>query len=66
MTGVRFLIILTLFALGGIFIYQNTEVMRLTFLFWSVTMSTSLIVGAAFFAGFIAGLFLFFVRSRKK
>jgi uncharacterized integral membrane protein len=58
--------IVTLTALAAVFIYQNTAVMQLTFLFWSVSMSTSLIILAAFFAGCIAGLCLLFLRTRTK
>jgi uncharacterized integral membrane protein len=66
MNILKIICILTLPALVAVFIYQNTTVMQLTFLFWSVSMSKSLIVLAAFFAGFIAGLFLLFLNSRRK
>ena len=66
MTSLKIICILTLTAFAAVFIYQNTAVLNLTFLFWSVSMSTSLIVLAAFFAGFIAGLCLLFLSSRTK
>ena len=66
MTSLKIIGILTLTAFVAVFIYQNTTVLQLTFLFWSISMSTSLIVLAAFFSGFIAGLLVLFLRSRKK
>jgi len=66
MKSLKIICILALPALAAVFVYQNTAVMQLTFLFWSAAMSTSLIVLAAFFAGFIAGLLLFFLSSRRK
>ena len=66
MTSLKIIGILTLTAFAAVFIYQNTTVLQLTFLFWSISMSTSLIVLAAFFSGFIAGLLVLFLRFRKK
>jgi len=66
MNSLKIISLLTLPVLAAVFIYQNTAVMQLKFLFWSVAMSTSLIVLAAFFAGFIAGLLLLFLSSRRK
>jgi len=66
MTSLKIISILALPALVAVFIYQNTAVMQLTFLFWHVSMSMSLIVLAAFFAGFIAGILLLLLSSRKK
>jgi uncharacterized integral membrane protein len=66
MNSLKIICILALPALAAVFVYQNTAVMQLQFLFWSVAMSTSLIVLAAFLAGFMAGLFLYFLSSRRK
>jgi len=66
MKKIKIICILTLPAVAAVFVYQNTEAMQLTFLFWSVTLPASLIVLAAFSAGFIVGLFLLFLSFRKK
>jgi uncharacterized integral membrane protein len=66
MRTIKIIFILALAALAAVFIYQNAAVMQLTFLFWSISTATSLIVLAAFFAGFIAGFFLLFLSSRNK
>jgi len=66
MNSLKIICILALPALAAVFVYQNTAVMKLKFLFWSVAMSTSLIVLAAFLAGFIVGLLLCFLSSRRK
>jgi uncharacterized integral membrane protein len=66
MKKLKIICILTLPAVAAAFVYQNTEAVQLTFLFWSLSMSVSLIVLAAFLAGFIGGLLLLFLSSRKK
>ena len=66
MRTVKISCIAVLVALAAVCIYQNTAVMQLTFLFWSVSMSKSLMVLASFFAGFIAGVILLFLRAGKK
>ena len=53
-------------AVAAIVVYQNTQFVQLTFLFWSVAMSTSLMVVAVFTTGLLAGSMLMLLRSRRK
>ena len=62
----KIICIAALIALAGVVIYQNTAVMNLRFLFWSVSMSTALMVLVVFFAGVIAGLVFMFLNSQRK
>jgi len=66
MASLKIIGILALPALVAIIIYQNTAVMQLSLLFWSVSMSASLMVPAVFFTGFVTGLSLLLLSSRKK
>lgn len=66
MKTVKIIAVLALTAVAAIVVYQNTAVAQLTFLFWSVSMSTSLMVLAIFLAGFLAGIVLVLLSSRKK
>jgi uncharacterized integral membrane protein len=63
---VKIIAILALPAVAAVFIYQNTAVAQLTFLFWSVAMSTSLMVLAVFLAGFLTGILLILLGFRIK
>ncbi len=58
--------ILTLTAFTAIFIYQNTAVMQLTFLFWSVSMSACLLLLITFFSGISMGILLSLLNARRK
>ena len=51
--------IVVLLALAAVFIYQNTAVLQLNFLFWSVSMSACLMLLIALFTGIIIGLLAF-------
>ena len=58
--------VVALSAVAAIIVYQNTEFVQLTFLFWSVSMSTSLMVMAVFTAGLLAGIVLMLLSFRRK
>ena len=62
----KIIAVLALTAVAAVFIYQNTAVAQLTFLPWSVAMSTSLMVVAVFTAGFLAGIVFMLLSSRRK
>ena len=58
--------IVVLLALAAVFIYQNTAVMQLKLLFWSVSMSTCLMLLIVLFTGIIIGLLLSLLNTRRK
>ena len=62
----KIIAVLALPAVAAVFIYQNTAVAHLSIFFWSVTMSTSLLVLAVFLAGFLSGIVLVLLSSRRK
>lgn len=63
---VKIIAVIALTAVAVVVVYQNTEFVQLTFLSWSVAMSTSLMVVAVFTTGLLAGIVLMLLRSRKK
>ena len=54
----KLVILLTLIALTSIFIFQNTEVVELRFLFWKLGMSRALMFVFLLFIGIAVGWFL--------
>ena len=58
--------IVLLLALVAVFTYQNTAVMQLNFLFWSVSMSACLMILTVLFSGIIVGLLLSLLNTRRK
>lgn len=54
----KLVILLTLLGLTTIFIFQNTEVVELHFLFWKLAMSRALMFALLVFIGLVAGWFL--------
>ena len=58
--------LLTLLALVAVFTFQNTEIVNVNFLFWSVSMSSSLMLLAVLFLGIVMGWFLSFFNVKKK
>ncbi|MDP3025791.1 MAG: LapA family protein [candidate division Zixibacteria bacterium] len=48
-----------------LFILQNTGMVSIKFLFWSLLMSRSILVFWFFFMGFILGYILFAARKKK-
>jgi uncharacterized integral membrane protein len=62
----KIIAVIALTAVAVVFVYQNTEFVQLTFLFWSVSMSTSLMVAAIFTTGLVAGIMLMLLSFRRK
>ncbi|HVP35623.1 MAG TPA: LapA family protein [Terriglobales bacterium] len=60
------IIILILSLLLVLFILQNSGVVPIKILFWSVRMSRSILVFWFFFMGFILGYILFSARKKKE
>jgi uncharacterized integral membrane protein len=58
--------IVVLLALAAVFTYQNTAVLQLNFLFWSVSMSACLMLLIVLFTGIIIGLSLSLLTARRK
>jgi lipopolysaccharide assembly protein A len=58
--------IVVLLVLAAVFIYQNTAVMQLNFMFWSVSMSACLMLLVVLFTGIIIGLLLSLLTARRK
>jgi uncharacterized integral membrane protein len=58
--------VVVLIALAAVLTYQNTAVMELKFLFWSVSMSACLMLLTVLFLGIIAGLLFSFLNVRRK
>jgi len=56
--GYKLYFVLSLVALTVLFILQNMEVVEIRFLFWSISMSRSLMIFLLFFGGALAGWFL--------
>jgi len=66
MQTLKIVIVLVLLATVAVFTFQNTGVVKLTFFFWSVSMSSSLLLLTSLFSGILIGLFLSFLNGRKK
>ena len=62
----KVIILLVLFFLVAVFTFQNTAAAEVTFLFWSINMSVSLMLLAALFIGVILGLLIALVNLRRK
>jgi len=60
------IVILILSLLLVLFILQNTGMVSIKFLFWSLLMSRSILVFWFFFMGFILGYVLFAARKKKE
>jgi lipopolysaccharide assembly protein A len=58
--------IVVLLVLAAVFIYQNTAVMQLKFLFWSVSMSACLMLLVVLFTGIIIGMLLSLLNTLGK
>lgn len=66
MQNAKLIGILILLALVAVFTFQNTEVINVNFLFWSVSVSSSLVMLASLFSGIIIGLFFSYLNIKKK
>jgi len=62
----KIICIVVLLVLAAVFTYQNTAVMQLNFLFWSVSMSGCLMLLIIMFSGIIIGLLLSLFNTRRK
>lgn len=62
----KFISLLILLALVAVFTFQNTEAVEVNFLFWSISMSISLMLLTALFLGIIVGLFFSLLNVRRK
>jgi uncharacterized integral membrane protein len=56
----KIICIVTLIAFAAVFIFQNTAVMKLKFLFWSISMSACLMLLTALLLGVFIGLLFYF------
>ena len=66
MPTLKFISILILLAFVAVFTFQNTEAVEVNFLFWSISMSISLMLLTALFLGIIVGLSVSFLNVRRK
>ena len=62
----KIICIVVLVALAAFFTYQNTAVMQINFLFWSVSMSSCLMLLITLFSGIIIGILLSLLNVRRK
>ena len=62
----KIICIVILIAFAAVFTYQNTAVMQINFLFWSVSMSACLMILTVLFSGIIVGLLLSLLNTRRK
>ncbi|MDJ0913078.1 MAG: LapA family protein [Desulfobacterales bacterium] len=62
---IRNIIILCLIGLVAIFVLQNTQVVEVRFLFWTLSMSRALIIFGTLAIGFIGGWLLAFPKRNK-
>ncbi len=67
---VKLIIIIIVLSIAGLFVYQNTDLVAVDFLTWSVDISLALLVLCVFVAGLAIGWllssYLRFSRNRKK
>jgi len=68
MMNIKLVMILILAGITTIFIIQNVAVVEVTFLFWSISMSRSLLIFFTLAIGFVLGWFLhsYFAYSQSK
>jgi uncharacterized integral membrane protein len=66
MHSIKIIGILLLLALVAVFTFQNTETANVRFLFWSQSLSVSLMLLTALFSGIVIGLLLSYVNIWQK
>jgi len=66
MNTFKIICLLLLLALVAFFTFQNTAVAEVRLLFWTVSMSVSLMLLTALFSGIVIGLFLAYLNSWRK
>jgi putative membrane protein len=64
--NLKLITILSLIALGAIFIVQNVDIVELRFLFWTMSMSRALMFVFLLLIGIVIGWLLHGHMSRKK
>ena len=64
--NLKLIIILSLIALGAIFVVQNVDVVELQFLFWTMSMSRALMFVFLLLIGIVIGWLLHGHMSRTK
>ena len=62
---IRNIIIVCLIGLVVIFVLQNTQVVEVRFLFWTISMSRALIIFGTLAIGFIGGWLLLLPQRNK-
>jgi putative membrane protein len=62
---IRNIVFVSLIGLVFIFVLQNTQVVEVRFLFWTISMSRALILFATLAIGLIAGWLLALPKRRK-
>lgn len=66
MHSIKIIGFLLLLAFVAVFTFQNTESANIHFLFWSRSLSVSLMLLTALFSGIVIGMLLSHVNSWKK
>ena len=66
MSTFKVICLLILLALVAVFTFQNIAAVEVTFLFWSISVSISLLLLTALFSGIIIGLFVSFLNVKRK
>jgi len=64
--GYKLYFVFTLVALAVLFIIQNMEVVEIRFLFWSISMSRSLMIFLLFTSGAVSGWLLHSYSGYRK
>lgn len=54
----KHIIILILAALAAIFVFQNSEVVKIQLFFWTIAMSRIIMIGGLLLIGFLIGYLL--------
>ena len=64
--GYKLYFVFTLVALAVLFIFQNMAVVEIRFLFWSISISRSLLIFLLFSSGAVCGWFLHSYSGYRK
>ncbi len=66
MQSAKIVALLVLLGLVAVFTFQNTDPVEVTFFFWSIEMSVSLMLLSALFIGILTGMLISFLNTRIK
>ena len=66
MPTVKLVSVIIVVSAGAVFVYQNTSVAKVKFLFWSSSLSVSLLILGVFVIALLSGWTLCYVFLRKK